>query len=65
MITKQALAEALDDTLQSFDNIRTWSKADIFLETAEAGGYMGSDSAYRFIDRDEFVDRLYARLFPS
>jgi len=61
-LTVKDVERALNEALDSYENNRTWTSADIFRETAEAGGFMGSDSSYDMIARNEFARVLHERL---
>ena len=61
-LTVKEIRAALDAALKTYDNDMAWESADLYVEQDEAGGYMGSDSAYRPIDRDEFAQRFLGAL---
>ena len=62
MPTVNELARAVKAALATYDNNQTWATGVLAVEYAEAGGYMGSDSAYKDIDPEEFAQRLYEAL---
>lgn len=49
---------AVTKALATYDDNRAWASGELVIEYAEAGGMMGSDSAFKPIDRREFAERL-------
>lgn len=60
--TVDEMAVAIDAALTTYDNNQTWASGELLIEYAEAGGYMGSDSAFKPIDHVEFAGRVLAQL---